>query len=363
MPAVDSSVAVSSTPHEASIELLKLLAGGQRRQLATRVLAREVDVAQLLEFLERNQLCQYVSSKLEALRLRNLFPHSFRERLAWQDAAQDRQRAALALALRKLHGVFAANGVEFILTKGLYLADQYWGGAQSRFTWDIDMLVRSGDVDRAMHCLQRSGFRTVHTRLWAVRLARRYSHAMEFSDQGIAVDLHWIFRPRPGHRVDYAAVWERSGSWEFDGLRYRVLSSQDTLLMLLLGIAEDIERAQPDYRKLWDIYLILRSNAVEDWGDFFRQCRQQGVDRIAAAMLSLTCHALNCLPEFPVLMRALQSYVGRAHCSARELQQVLERPSLHPANRLWIARLQPVPAVYYLVWWTLTAPMRYLVWR
>jgi hypothetical protein len=363
LPAADSSLPVIAPPHAKEIALLKLLASGQRRQVATLVLAREVDVARLFDFLQRHHLCQYVSGRLDALQLRNLFPHSFRERLAWENAAQDKQRAALTLALRTLHDSFAAGGVDFVLTKGLHLAAQYWGGVENRFTWDLDILVRAGDVDRAIECLQRSGFACVHLRPSAARLARRYSHAMEFAGDGVAVDLHWKFRPRPGHRVDYTAVWERSCSWQFDGLQFRVLSAQDTLLMLLLGIAEDIERAQPDYRKLWDIFLILGCDVVQDWETFFHLARQQGVDRIAAATLSFVCHALNCLPEFPALMRALQPYAGPAHCSARELQQLLERPSLHPANRLWVARLQPVPAAYYLVWWTLTAPMRYLVWH
>ncbi|MEZ5573709.1 MAG: nucleotidyltransferase family protein [Halioglobus sp.] len=345
------------------IALLKLLADDNRQLMASRVLARELDFQQLLDFLERHELSQYFAHKLDALQLGKLFPAGFRERLRWQGEAQAQQRTALASALRELHSVFAAAGVEIVLTKGLYLADQYWGGVANRFTWDIDVLVKARDVDRAVQSLQQCGYRSVHTRPFAAALVRRFSHAMEFTRLGTAVDLHWIFRPRPGHRVDYNAVWERCGYWQFDGLQYRVLSPQDTLLMLLLGIAQDVERAQPNYRKLWDIYLLLGSEVVADWDAFFHLAGQQGVDRLAIAMLSFTCHALDCQSAFPALDRALQQHSGRTHCSAQQLQKLLERPPKHPANRLFIAGLQPVSAAYYLAWWTLTAPMRYLVWR
>ena len=345
------------------IELLKLLAAGEARQLVTHVLARAVDFQTLLDFLERHELAQYFSHRLDTLHLNKLFPVAFRERLAWQRDAQRQQREALAAALCSLHREFAADGVEFILTKGLHLADQFWGGVENRFTWDLDVLVKAVAVDSAVHSLQRAGYRSAHAGALASRLVRRYSHAMEFTRQGIAVDLHWIFRPRPGHCVDYAAIWARRGSWVFRGNQYCVLGAQDTLLMLLLGIAQDVERAQPNYRKLWDIYLLLCSGVIDDWPAFMQFARAQGVGRLVVAMLAFSCYALNCTAAFPDLQRVLQHGSADAHCSAQQLRTVLARPPGHPANRLWIARLQPVSTVYYLVWWTLTAPMRYLVWR
>ena len=345
------------------IALLKLLAAGERQQVASRVMSREIDVQTLAEFLECQQLGLYFLHQLEALQLGKLFPVSFTEKLQWQRNAQRQQRDALIAALELLHREFASAGVDFILTKGLHLAAQYWGGVQNRFTWDLDILVEPGHLPRAIQVLQRAGYQSAHAGVLGSHLVRHFSHAQEFIGHGVAVDLHWIFRPRPGHRVDYAAIWRRRRVWVFNDVQYSVLSGVDTLLMLLLGIAEDIERAEPNYRKLWDIYLMLRSEVVHDWGVFFARARQQGVGRVVIAMLALTCHALSCREEFPALSRALDERSRGGHCSPQELALVLTRPPRHPANRLWVARLQPVSAAYYLVWWTLTAPMRYLVWH
>lgn len=345
------------------IALLKLLAAGERQQVASRVLSREVDFQALADFLESQELGLYFSHKLDALKLDKLFPATLRERLRWQQEAQRGQRTALIAALEELQRTFATAGVEFILTKGLHLAEQYWGGVENRFTWDLDLLVEPEHLPSAVLILRQAGYRSAHAGALGARLVRHFSHAQEFIRRGVAVDVHWIFRPRPGHCVDYAAIWRRRCTWVFKDVQYSVLSGVDTLLMLLLGIAEDVERAQPNYRKLWDIYLMLRSEVVHDWGVFFYQARQQGVGRLVVAMLALTCHALDCRDEFPALNRSLDEQSGGGQCSAQALELVLTRPPKHPANRLWVARLQPVSAAHYLAWWTLTAPMRYLVWH
>lgn len=345
------------------IALLKLLAAGERQQVATRVLSREVDFQALGEFLESQELGLYFSHQLQTLQLGKLFPANFREKLQWQCEAQRQQRTALIAALEELHHAFATAGVEFILTKGLHLAERYWGGVANRFTWDLDLLVEPQHLHPAVAVLQQAGYQSAHSGALGTRLARHFSHAQEFARHGVAVDLHWIFRPRPGHSVDYAAIWRRRGTWEFNNVRYSVLSADDTLLMLLLGIAEDVERAEPNYRKLWDVYLMLRCDAVTDWGAFFQAARQQGVGTLVVAMLALICHALGCSTEFPRLQRTLGEWSQGLPCASEDLQAVLERRPKHPANRLWVARLQPVSVTYYLAWWTLTAPMRYLVWR
>jgi hypothetical protein len=347
----------------AEIELLKLLAAGERRQVASRVLSRAVDLQSLADFLEGQEMGLYFSHQLESLQLDRLFPAAFLEKLRWQREAQRLQRTALVAALEVLQREFADAGVDFILTKGLHLADTYWAGVENRFTWDLDILVEAERLSRAVQVLQQAGFESVHAGALGSRLVRHFSHAQEFTGHGVAVDLHWIFRPRPGHRLDYAAIWRRKRSWVYNDVQYSVLSGVDTLLMLLLGIAEDVERAQPNYRKLWDIYLMLRSDAVHDWGVFLFKAREQGVERLVVAMLALTCQALQCRDEFPELARSLDEREKECQCSAAEIARALSRRPLHPGNRLWVARLQPVSAPYYLLWWTLTAPMRYLVWR
>ncbi len=347
----------------AEIALLKLLAAGERQRIVASILSRAVDIPALATFIERHELGLYFLSRLEALHLAKLFPARFREQLNWQRDAQHGRRVQLSAALAALHRDFDLAGVDFILTKGLHLADQYWGGVENRFTWDLDLLVRHERLQDAVSALQRAGYRSRHTGILGSRLVRRFSHAEEFLGCGVAVDLHWIFRPRPGHRVDYDAVWQRSRNWTYGDAGYVVLSAEDTLLMLLLGIAEDVERARPNYRKLWDIYLMLRSRAVTDWEGFFQSAQRQAVARLVIAMLAITSHALQCEEEFPELQQALSDWSRGVPCSSRELTAALARGPQHPANRLWIASLQPVPTAHYLAWWTLSAPLRYLAWR
>ncbi|RLA17774.1 MAG: hypothetical protein DRQ56_08715 [Gammaproteobacteria bacterium] len=348
---------------ESEIRLLKLLVAGDRQQVATLVLSRNIDFRQLEVFLETEHLADFFLALLEDHRLLKLFPGYLRNQLQWLREHHQTRHIQLQQTMSRLQCMFAQNDIELIVLKGLPLAERYWGGTDRRFVWDLDLLIKPEDLEKAICLTNAAGFAPVSARFLPRSIAIRLTHATELTADDTAVDLHWAFRRRPGFRINYQGVWQRALTWHYDSVEYKIPSAEDSLLIMLLGIAQDAERGHCSYRKLWDIYLWLRAEQDIDWQAFIRRCKDEGVAVLCLNMLALTVLALDCAAEFPQLQVLLQDRQDSVSCSAAEVEIILSRSRQHLGNRLWFARLQAVPAWYYLIWWTLTAPMRYLLGR
>jgi len=348
---------------ESEIQLLKLLVAGDRQQVAARVLSRNIDFRRLGAFLEAEHMADFFLALLEDYRLLKLFPGYLRNQLLWQREHQQTRCTRIQQAMSQLQCMFTRNDIELIVLKGLPLAERYWGGTDRRFIWDLDLLIKPDDLENAINLTSEAGFAPVSGRFLPRSISIRLSHAVELEKDGTAVDLHWAFRQRPGFKINYQGVWQRALTWHCDGVEYKIPSAEDSLLIMLLGIAQDAERGHCTYRKLWDIYLWLGAGQDVDWPAFIRRCRDEGVAVLCLNMLALTVSALDCAAEFPQLQAILQDQQESVSCSAADVKIVLGRSRQHLGNRLWFARLQAVPAWYYLGWWTLTAPIRYLLGR
>ena len=345
------------------IQLLKTLAGADGHSLGRQFLARKIDLPSLASFLYEEQLDIYFLALMEDQRLLKLLPRTMREQLLWLRGDQQKRNRSLLETLSRLQSILAQAGVQTLQLKGLPLAQRYWGGVERRFCWDLDLLVRTRDRSRAIDALESAGYTTTSPALIPRKLVYRLSHAVEISKGDLPVDLHWSFRQRPGFAIDYDAVWARRERWHDGELDCDIPSAQDSLLIMLLGIAQDAERGHCRYRKLWDIYLWLQLERDFDWEAFCRRCGDEGVEVLCLNMLALTLLALDCEEGFPGLRSLLDSRKNMVSCSAADVSRVLGRSRQHLANRLWFARLQQVPAWRYVGWWTLTAPMRYLLGR
>jgi hypothetical protein len=191
------------------------------------------------------------------------------------------------------------------------------------------------------------------------------THALECQRaDGLSVDLHWAFRNRPGIRFDYDAIWDRRNRHPLVGLDYPVPSDEDQILLMLVGIALDIDRSHCRIRGLWDVYLMLHGLVDQDWPVFLARREKEGLLPLVVNVLALVLYRLDCRDEFPVLVHALDGYRDMLLAAdASQVRRILTRSRQSLANRWWFARLQPSPIVFYGMWWGGTLPLRFLLGR
>jgi hypothetical protein len=130
--------------------------------------------------------------------------------------------AQVAPLVRTLH----AAAVDTMLLKGMALLQRYYRNVSLRHMDDVDLLVRTADIQRAVETMRALGWRPVgHDR--DVNIA----HSSAFiNGAGSQVDLHWRFMPESCGADDDDELWERAELEKFGGTPVRVLGSSDLFL-------------------------------------------------------------------------------------------------------------------------------------
>lgn len=147
-----------------------------------------------------------------------------------------RRNLARTGELLHLLDAFAADGIGAVPLKGPALAMLLYGDVSLRSFGDLDMLVRPGDLDRALRLLEAQGYRAQIPLTHAQeRPVPRYTnHYRLIHDHDLCdVELHWELLPRTfplGPRS--GAVWNRLGSVAIHRRTVPALSLEDTALFL-----------------------------------------------------------------------------------------------------------------------------------
>lgn len=339
---------------------LKHLHRGEVRSFASLLLSRRLAVDTLVTFLVDERLGVFAYAAIRDGKLGALIPGPGGAALQDQWRQQQLRNVALLDELARIATAFQAAGIEFLLLKGLYLSEHFYHGRERRFTWDLDLLVRPSKVGCALSVLGGLGFATPRFTSPVHRLARLVTHALECRrDDGFSVDLHWSLRRLPGLRIDEDRIWSASHMQMLGEAHCRVPADEHSLLLLLLGIAADVDRSLCRTRSLWDVYMLMHGLPGFDWPGFLEARVPEGSIGLVANALSLVLHGLACHDEFPNLVQALSPHRRRITMSdPQQAWHVLSLPPHSLANHLAFARWQPLPRWSYAVWWTATLPLR-----
>jgi len=344
------------------LSLLKALRRGEIRQIASDVLSRRIDFKHLADVLIDERLGVYFYSSVLDLKIQALFPRDFLSQIRNQYDQQHTRNLRLELCLREIGMEFGIQGIDFMLLKGLHVAQLAYNGAGARFTWDLDLLVREESWGAAVGALSGIGFAKPRFAMGLDRIISGFIHGMPMERPGdVSLDLHWTFRKLPGVQIDMAEVWQRGAAYTIGGCEYKVPCNEHLLLLLLLGVADDRNRSKVNIRSLWDVFLILHHVPALNWRSFLAEREREGILPLIVNTLAFAVKELECRDEFPQLVGVLEEW---RHLL---LQDIATTPACLPRGwhrqlsaRWWYVRLQPGPW-YYCVWWLVTLPLRFLL--
>ncbi|MEE4176198.1 MAG: nucleotidyltransferase family protein, partial [Bacteroides sp.] len=153
-----------------------------------------------------------------------------------------------ALTLKKLKSFLEVTdalreaGIGFIPLKGFVLSQKLYGDPSFRFTGDADLLVKPGDMEKAIRLLQEIGYRPAlypwpAEPLKAQKLMRlRNQFALENPKSGLDVELHWrlLYYPVLTHGEMSRIVSKNLDTITLHGRSFQVLNRELDLLFLLI---------------------------------------------------------------------------------------------------------------------------------
>ncbi len=127
--------------------------------------------------------------------------------------------------LKSLLADFHRAGVPVIALKGPCLAERIFGDASLRTCYDLDLLVRRGDVARAEQLLTRLGFSPN---------SRADDYHRPWVRNALNLELHHNVENPHAFDFDVDAAWERANFSEFHGAPVWLFAPADELLYLCL---------------------------------------------------------------------------------------------------------------------------------
>jgi hypothetical protein len=349
----------------APLTFLSLLLRGDVRAAAEAIDRGDFAVEDVANLIRANGLKLHMLPVIEASPLADRLPASFVEELRSFRSASRKRQEALIDGLIALARELEAGGHEFILLKGPYVAERFFGGIDRRMFWDIDVLVRREAAPAVERLLLAQGFTRRSGGLLGMTVTRRFVHALDFDRPGLALDLHWLLSLHPSLRIDYDAIWRDRGRFELRGASFFVLSDEYEVLTRLLEIVRDFERGATRLKLFADLYFVLSAiEASFDWDGFFERRRREHAARVSAHALALFLDLFDFGAHFPRLAaataRELAVSGGRRHPNP---QSLLEPSFGAYRNKVWVSGLYECSRSSYGAWWLGTLPFRLSVYK
>ena len=325
---------------------------GHRHDLG-RVLARQSlnppDWMAFLRFCQSHRLLGFVYFRLrQAGQPLPEEADAFGRRALFLQGRENQRRISFLARLGEL--LEEPPALDFMLLKGPYLADRFFGGLQCRHLGDIDLMVHPSQVDAAGLRLQKAGL-VCRTRR---PLGRHFLHALEYAGQDHSLDLHWCLRAWPFVRLDLKGFWERSRRFSLADTSYRVPADEDCLLLHLLGLHDDLGRGEASLKQAVDLYQMLgHLDPVMDWAGFFARRRGEGWQRSCQLLLLAVNEWLGTGQPFERLHQAVSGVVLSGELHWQELSRL---PGWR-SRWLW-GRLFDAPWPIPMLWWLVSLPFR-----
>ena len=348
-----------------NLNLVVSLAKGQHEVVRDQVTKGAFDFDSLYDFIAQHQLRGTVYPILANSPVCEAFPSDLIDRLESFYSRQRAKNEQMIRELKLLSSAFSRAGQGFILLKGPHLAQRYYGSLDSRVFWDIDILVKRNELAHAAQLLTRSGFKRTSHILLNKALTIYFTHALDFSKGGVAVDLHWALRNRPSYKFDYQDIWGKKRPFYLDDTLLYVLSDQHALVLNLISIFNDLEVGKLRLKSLIDLYMMTKAmDGSVDWNQFLADREPENVLKISVNVLNLFLTLFNSHGEFPDIASAVSRRRGLLEFTdPRTIEKLITHSRVGLTHRIRVARLYQVSRSRLLVWWILSSPFRRAAFR
>ncbi len=298
---------------------------------------------QLVSFAQQEAIAPFLYQKFRKLGLEECLPSTVAIELQGLYHGAILRNAQLYHALGKVLKTLEQEHIDTILLKGSHLAELVYGNIALRTMGDVDILVRSKDLERTREVFLELGYGKREGRPDIQELRKHRHHLVGFrTHEGLNLEVHWtIVKPSSPYHVDLEGLWERSRELTLAKRKARVLSPEDLLLHLFLHEAYH-DNFSKGIRALLDISMVCSHYTEElDWKVLEELAHRWGVWNCSTLCLSLSQDFLEPGIPVPILEKVRKSpllaYLSRLISSHIFREQHLRgRPGFSPRQRvLW----------------------------
>lgn len=155
---------------------------------------------------------------------------------------------------------FMERDIDFIVTKGLYLAFEVYPDPGLRRMADIDLLIKKKDLEEISRILDRLGYREV-----SKRPQREYGCDSTFCDENrVYVDIHWDLcqYERFKNILSLSAQFRsRACGFDLEGVEIKTLSPEDH--MLYVGLHFGLFDLLQGTNGVYDLFYLSQKKPIK----------------------------------------------------------------------------------------------------
>lgn len=202
--------------------------------------------------------------------------------------------------LELVNEAFQQQKIEWVVLKGLPLAQRVYGSLSQRFCVDNDILVRRRDVERAATTLHALGYAAAAGRQLADDLGSTFQHPMRRvtpAQLTVRLELHWNAFPPHLFNVAESLLWSHLEECRLDRLTVRAF---DPALCLVHLASHFVQHRCAEPRVLRDFGLALSCWHTAVSGPGLENLAKTTGTRSAVAFAMLAAHELELTPVAPL---------------------------------------------------------------
>jgi Uncharacterised nucleotidyltransferase len=304
---------------------------------ADQLLSGQLDWPYIVRTIELNGIIPIVSRWM-SLTSPGQVPFAVKRKIALTAEANALRNEHLSGELLRIIGSFSKNGIDAIALKGPTLAALAYGDVSMRTFADLDLLVHSSDLARAVRILVSGGYAAAATddRRADSEIFSAFPTSFEAKRGGVFVDVHWQVGPtRIRFFPDEDSLWARSVLIDFQGTQLRSFSPADQIIYLC---AHATKHGWTELSMVCDVAGLIERSGVIDWDQLVAEAKRLHGLRMTLLGMYLAGQLMQAdIPE-PIMrlahadseVEALATQIIPAMFIARELK-------LEPANTEAIA--------------------------
>lgn len=214
---------------------------------------------------------------------RGTVPAPVRQALRERCERVARSNLHLSSQLIEIVDALEVAGVPSLVLKGPAAAVTLYGNLLLREFGDLDILVRSGDVSRAIEAVESLGFAPWRSTSGAQEeLLQRVEYSRTFTRpvDDLDLDLHWdLARSFFRGRVEADALWADTSVFGLHGRELRSLSPGILLMALCVHGAKHGPFPWPRLKWICDVAEFVRGSDELDWEAAVQRAQELGCRR------------------------------------------------------------------------------------
>lgn len=302
-----------------------------------KILSEALDWDYIVECSVRQGISSLLYWNLSKIRSGKAVPYEVMKNLEKKYYSNLARNMLLYDELSKVLKAFKRAGIDTIVLKGAFLAEEIYPDIGLRPMSDLDLLIKEKDLTKVKNELTGLMYsNTFHTKSYEqLQTVLSNEHLFLHKNKEISIDLHWnILPPESPYNIDISKFWDNAKPINIANVEILTLAPEDLLQHLCLHLDNHINYSTPaaqhlkNYCDIAEVTMHYRE--IINWSYFLQSSKSYSIENPIYRGLSIADKYFEAFIPGDVL-KALEP--AKSNTSLKETFNGLMQDNLNKKNK------------------------------